>query len=54
MIDFLSNASITKDKSVRGENLTHAEYTIKDYEKWVRVEVHDKAGNYAWSNIIEL
>lgn len=54
MIDFLSNASITKDKTVRGENLTHAEYTIKDYEKWIRVEVHDKAGNYAWSNVIEL
>ncbi|MBQ2966977.1 MAG: PHP domain-containing protein [Clostridia bacterium] len=54
MIDFLSNASITKDKAVRGENLTHAEYTIKDYEKWIRVEVHDKSGNYAWSNIIEL
>lgn len=54
MIDFLTNSSITIDKSVRGENLTHAEYTIKDYEKWVRVEVHDENGNYAWSNIITL
>lgn len=54
MIDFLTNASITIDKAVRGENLTHAEYKIKDYEKWVRVEVHDKNGNYAWSNIIAL
>ena len=54
MIDFLTNASITIDKAVRGENLSHAEYKIKDYEKWVRVEVHDKNGNYAWSNIIAL
>lgn len=54
MIDFLTNASITIDKAVRGEGLTHAEYTLKDYEKWVRVEVHDKNGDYAWSNIIEL
>ncbi|MBR2043131.1 MAG: PHP domain-containing protein [Clostridia bacterium] len=54
MIDFLTNASITIDKAVRGENLTHAEYKIKDYEKWVRVEVHDKNENYAWSNIIAL
>lgn len=54
MIDFLSNSSITLDKAVRGDALTHAEYIIKDYEKWIRVEVHDQAGNYAWSNIIEL
>ena len=54
MIDFLTNASITLDKAVRGKNLTHAEYTIKEYEKWARVEVHDSNGNYAWSNIIIL
>ena len=27
---------------------------IKDYEKWVRVEVHDESGRYAWSNILVL
>ncbi|MBR2043021.1 MAG: CehA/McbA family metallohydrolase [Clostridia bacterium] len=54
MIDFLSNAAWCPDKIYRGENLTHAEYTIKAFDKWVRVEVHDKDGNYAWSNIIRV
>lgn len=53
-IDFLSNSAWAPDKMTRGENLTHAEYTIKRWEKWVRVEVCDKDGNYAWSNIIVL
>lgn len=54
MIDFLSNAAWAPDKIIRGEKLTHAEYEIKPFEKWVRVEVHDQNGKYAWSNIIEL
>jgi predicted metal-dependent phosphoesterase TrpH len=53
-IDFLTNAVWAPDKIYRGENLTNAEYTIKDFDKWVRVEVLDKDGNYAWSNIINL
>ena len=51
-IIFLSNAVWAPDKIVRGEGLTYAEYTIKDFEKWVRVEVIDDKGNYAWSNIV--
>ena len=54
MIDFLANAAWAPDKIIRNENLTYAEYPIKDFEKWVRVEVHDEKGNYAWSNIIVL
>lgn len=54
MVDFLTNASIAKGKTVRGENLTHAEYTVKEFEKWLRVEIHDENGNYAWSNVINL
>ena len=53
-IDFLTNAVWAPDKIYRGENLTTAEYTIKDFDKWVRVEVLDADGNYAWSNIINL
>lgn len=53
-IDFLTNAVWAPDKIYRGENLTNAEYTIKDFDKWVRVEVLDSDGNYAWSNIINL
>lgn len=54
MIDFLSNASWGPDRITRGENLTHAEYRIKELDKWVRVEVHDASGKYAWSNIINV
>jgi len=53
-IDFLSNSAWCPDKIIRGENLTHAEYPIKAFEKWVRVEVKDASGNFAWSNIFML
>lgn len=53
-IDFLSNSSWVGDKMTRGTGLTHAEYTIKPWEKWVRVEVCDADGNFAWSNIISV
>ncbi len=53
-IDFLTNAVWAPDKIYRGENLTTAEYTVKDFDKWVRVEALDSDGNYAWSNIINL
>lgn len=51
-IDFLSNAAWAPDRITRGEKLTYAEYKIKDFEKWVRVEVCDENGSYAWSHII--
>ncbi len=54
MIDFLSNAAWCPDRIYRGSGLTHAEYTLKAFDKWVRVEVHDENGNYAWSNVIEI
>lgn len=53
-IDFLSNAAWGPDRITRGENLTHAEYKIKPHDKWVRVEVCDKDGRYAWSNVLML
>ena len=52
MISFLSNASWNPERIVRGNGLTHAEYEINSYEKWVRVEVCDDQGRYAWSNIV--
>ena len=51
MISFLSNAAWVKDRVLRGVELTEAEYTLKDIEKWVRIEVRDADGKYAWSNI---
>lgn len=53
-VDFLSNSVWDPDKIVRGENLMYAEFKIKKYTKWVRVEVVDKNGNFAWSNIISI
>lgn len=54
LITFLSNAVWAPTKTYRGENLTHAEYTTRDFDKWVRVEVTDKSGNSAWSNILKI
>lgn len=51
-IDFLSNSAWAPDKMTRGSGLIHAEYTIKAWDKWVRVEVSDENGNFAWSNVI--
>jgi hypothetical protein len=53
-IDFLSNSVYERDRITRGEGLARAEYQIKPYEKWVRVEVLDKDGNYAWSSAVDL
>lgn len=53
-IAFMSNSAWAPDRMVRGDSVTCAEYTVKDFEKWLRVEVCDRAGNFAWSNIIEL
>jgi len=54
MISFLTNSAWENGKITRGENVTHAEYALNDYEKWVRVEVRDKNGNYAWSSVIKV
>ena len=52
LISFYTNSSWENDRTVRGENLTGATYRIKPHDKWVRVEVMDASGRYAWSNII--
>ena len=51
VIGTLSNNVWLPDRVLRGENLTHFEYRIKSKEQWVRVEVQDENGRYAWSNI---
>lgn len=54
LIDILSNSSWAAGKTTRGKDLTHAEYDIPEWNKWVRAEVRDENGNYAWSNIIKI
>lgn len=53
-IAFFSQLVWANNRSVRGEGLTYAEYEPNPSEKWVRVEVTDKDGKTAWSNIIRL
>ncbi len=53
-INIVSNITWVPDRVFKGEALTHAEYRIKPGEIWVRAEVMDKNGNYAWSNVIDL
>ncbi|MBQ9107050.1 MAG: CehA/McbA family metallohydrolase [Clostridia bacterium] len=54
IIGVLSNLAWTPDRVLRGEDLTHFEYTIKKNEKWVRVEVVNADGKRAWSNVVAL
>ena len=50
-IAVVSNLAWAKSRVLRGEDLTHFEYEIKETEKWLRVQVRDSEGNFAWSNI---
>jgi len=54
MINFLSNSSWAPNRKQLGENLTYGEYTLRPWDKWVRVEVLDAEGNYGWTNILKL
>ena len=51
VIATLSNRAWAPKRTLRGENLTHHEYELQSDEKWIRVEVRDKDGRRAWSNI---
>lgn len=51
IIGTISNLSWDRDRVLRGNDLTHFEYEIRKNDKWVRVEVRDKNGKKAWSNI---
>ena len=54
VIGTLSNLSWDRDRVLRGDEITHFEYEIRENEKWVRVEARDKNGKRAWSNIFVL
>lgn len=47
---FMTNSAWEKGRAVRGENLTHAEYTTNFLEKWLRVEIR-QGNDFAWSNV---
>ncbi len=54
IIGTISNLSWDRDRVLRGNDITHFEYQIRDNEKWIRVEARDKNGKKAWSNIFVL
>lgn len=54
IIGTISNLSWDRDRVLRGKDLTHFEYEIREKDKWVRVEARDKNGKRAWSNIFVL
>ncbi len=49
-----SNMAWAPSRTLRGNDLTHFEYEIKKDDRWVRVEVTDKHGKKAWSNIFKV
>ena len=53
-IVFASNKQWTKDRVIRGENLTSAEYTATPEETFIRAFVVDENGKCAWSNIVNI
>ena len=54
IIGTISNLSWTWQRVLRGNDVTHFEYEVRDNEKWIRVEARDKNGKKAWSNIFVL
>ncbi len=53
-IRVITNSAYSKDRVLKGNNLTHYEYLVKEHEKWVRVEVEDLENKTAWSNVFVL
>ncbi len=52
-IVFLSNFAWTR-RAFTGEGLTEAHYVPKEGETFLRAQIMDRDGKYAWSNIITL
>lgn len=50
---FASNGAWAANRTQKGK-LTHAEYEIKPFDKWIRVEAFGEDGKCAWSNIIQI
>ena len=53
VIGIVSSLSWSKGRVLRGEGITHFEYTAKD-ERWLRVEVRDAEGRRAYSRFFVL
>ena len=51
---FMSNFTFSRGRAFTGEALTHAEYTIKPGESFIRAYITDSSGAQAWTNCIRL
>ena len=47
-----TDAVWTNHRSDTGRDLTHGEYIPAAMDTYVRVEIRDKNGNYAWSQYV--
>lgn len=54
MITYFTDTVWEGHRSDVGENLTYSEHALSGMETFVRVEVSDKSGRRAWSQIIEV
>lgn len=53
-IAVMTNLTWSADRVARGENLTCHSYTLRQEDRWFRVEIRDKDGRYAWSNVFRV
>jgi len=53
-IAFYTGKAYVNDRCVVGDDITYGEYSIKKDDGFVRVEVKDKDGKYAWSQYYKL
>ncbi len=51
-VTFFTDRVYTGDRCAVGHGLTHAEYSIKPYDRFVRFEAVDADGNCAWSGYV--
>ena len=50
----MTDSAWSGGRVLRGEDLTEFSYELKETEHWFRVQVWDKNGKCAWSNILEV
>lgn len=54
LIAVLTNSAWGPNKTLRSDNSTYFEYDFAENDSWARVEVRDKFGKRAWSNIFRI
>lgn len=53
-VSVVSDCVWSRKRNITGENITSFDYEPVERDKYLRVEIRDKDGNWAWSQIIRL